>query len=207
MNSQDAKIKLYIVTHKDCYIPNIPCFFPIQVGAAISNKKVEGILHDDVGDNISEKNRMYCELTAQYWVWKNDLDSDYVGFFHYRRYLNFSDNAYPMDNFGSIVYSNAIDDDMLTELGIENENIRRLAMQNDVIVPVPRVIPAAYKNVYEQYSRGVDQYKRDLDLAMDVLLKKHPEYERSVKMYLDADKPYECNMFIMKTGLFKESVL
>lgn len=204
MNVNDKKIKLYIVTHKDCYIPKIPCFFPIQVGVALANKRIEGILHDDVGDNISERNRMYCELTAQYWVWKNDFDSDYVGFFHYRRYLNFSNHTYPMDNFGSVVYSNAIDDDMLSELGIEDENIKKQVIQNDIIVPVPRVIPTAYKNVYEQYSRGVDQYKHDLDCAIKVLLEKHPEYKRSVKMYLDTDRPYECNMFIMKTELFKE---
>lgn len=43
---------------------------------------------DNEGDNISGKNPDYCELTAQYWAWKN-IDCDYYGFFHYRRYLTF----------------------------------------------------------------------------------------------------------------------
>ena len=46
--------------------------YPIQVGAALAGKKLPGIRHDDEGDNISDKNKSYCELTAQYWAWKNE---------------------------------------------------------------------------------------------------------------------------------------
>lgn len=60
---------------------------PLQVGAALSSGGVSG-LRDDTGENISEKNRLYCELTALYWIWKNGLgDRDYYGLFHYRRQL------------------------------------------------------------------------------------------------------------------------
>nr|WP_300839108.1 DUF4422 domain-containing protein [uncultured Acetatifactor sp.] len=56
---------------------------PIQVGAALAQKRIFKIC-DDMGDNISEKNRKYCELTALYWMWKHDT-SRYVGLCHYRR--------------------------------------------------------------------------------------------------------------------------
>lgn len=49
----------------------------IQVGAALTNLRIADIT-DCSGDNISVKNREYCELTALYWVWKN-VRSEYVG--------------------------------------------------------------------------------------------------------------------------------
>ena len=42
---------------------------------------------DDTGDNISEKNPQYCEMTAHYWIWKNVKDTEFVGVCHYRRYF------------------------------------------------------------------------------------------------------------------------
>ena len=82
----EPTIKIYVVCHKKSYVPKNPYLYPIQVGASIAGTRLSDMLDDDEGDNISEKNKSYCELTAQYWAWKND-DADYYGFFHYRRYL------------------------------------------------------------------------------------------------------------------------
>lgn len=67
---EDPDIKIYVVCHKPSYVPENPYLYPIQVGAALVGKKLPGIRHDDEGDNISDKNKSYCELTAQYWAWK-----------------------------------------------------------------------------------------------------------------------------------------
>ena len=57
----------------------------IFVGAALS-ENCSCDIRDDVGDNISKDNRVYCELTALYWLWKNST-ADYVGLCHYRRHF------------------------------------------------------------------------------------------------------------------------
>lgn len=57
----------------------------IQAGAALSDKRVAP-LTDDTGENISAKNKQYCELSATYWVWKNTGHA-WTGIEHYRRHL------------------------------------------------------------------------------------------------------------------------
>lgn len=72
---------------------------PIQVGAAGSSLRVSA-LRDDTGENISQKNGNYCELTGLYWVWRNRLmevaepeteRQQYYGLFQYRRMLALTD--------------------------------------------------------------------------------------------------------------------
>ena len=62
---------------------------PIQVGASLTDQRITDIC-DNQGENISEKNREYCELTALYWIWKND-HSKYAGLCHYRRHFLLTD--------------------------------------------------------------------------------------------------------------------
>ena len=69
-------IKIFISCHKRCNFLKNKYVSPIQVGAALSSERFEDMEHDDEGENISILNPMYCELTAQYWAWKN-IDADY----------------------------------------------------------------------------------------------------------------------------------
>ena len=61
---------------------------PIQVGAALTDMVISSV-QDNLGENISAKNRNYCELTATYYAWKNS-DAEYKGLCHYRRIFELS---------------------------------------------------------------------------------------------------------------------
>ncbi|MEE1251336.1 MAG: DUF4422 domain-containing protein [Lachnospiraceae bacterium] len=76
------RTEVYIATHKQ-KLAGDSWHIPIQVGAAVNHTDVQNI-KDNSGDNISEKNASYCELTALYWIWKNSK-ADIVGLEHYRR--------------------------------------------------------------------------------------------------------------------------
>jgi len=55
------------------------------------------MIGDDTGDNISEKNPTFCELTALYWAWMNLHDVEYIGLEHYRRQFNHTFTAANID--------------------------------------------------------------------------------------------------------------
>lgn len=82
-------VKILVACHKaDPAIRQDDIYMPIQVGKALHPELDLGFRSDDTGDNISDKNGSYCELTALYWAWKNLKDVDYIGLCHYRRYLD-----------------------------------------------------------------------------------------------------------------------
>ena len=77
-------IKIIVATHKEYTFPKDSLYLPVQAGAACHERLP--YTGDDTGGNISEKNGLYCEMTALYWGWKN-LKEDALGLCHYRRYF------------------------------------------------------------------------------------------------------------------------
>ncbi len=85
-NMRQKTITLGIAMHKPYPVPRASIYLPIHVGAALNPDVLSHIQGDNTGDNISTLNPYFCELTALYWLWKNN-DSDYKGLVHYRRYF------------------------------------------------------------------------------------------------------------------------
>lgn len=98
-----SSIIIYIASHNVLPV-NVPDYgVPIQAGAALSTERICR-LGDNTGDNISIKNREYCELTVWYWIWKNDTHK-IVGLNHYRRsfQLDYKNVVQLLENFDIIV--------------------------------------------------------------------------------------------------------
>lgn len=79
-------MKIFVVAHKQFQMPiSSKMYCTLWVGNAKKNLSKESAC-DDSGDNISEKNAYYNELSALYWIWKN-TNEETVGLCHYRRYF------------------------------------------------------------------------------------------------------------------------
>ncbi|WP_051233667.1 DUF4422 domain-containing protein [Butyrivibrio sp. NC3005] len=199
-------IKIYIAYHKKCKVIRGDYLYPIQVGAANSSEHFENMLRDDDGDNISRKNRSYGEMTAQYWAWKND-DADYYGFFHYRRFLSFSDKKYPVSRFEE-VEEEYLSDKNIKKLNFTKEHMREIINSYDIITSFPvrlKNLRFSFKNNYKQYVAAKYQHHEDIDLLLEIIKEKTPQYYKQAHRYFfDIPYGYFCNMFIMKKELFQE---
>lgn len=195
-------IQIFVSCHKECVVPDVPLLRPIQVGAALAERRLAGMLHDDEGENISAKNKSYCELTAQYWAWKN-ADADYYGFFHYRRYLSFAREPLPADAFGE-AHLPCNDEAALQKCGIDGETMAKTIAQYDLIVPQEGGFPERSLNLYRQYCIAPVHHKSDLDFVLGVIREDYPAMYPYAMRYIKRKKGYFCNMFIMKKELFDE---
>ena len=63
---------IIVATHKPYWVPEDPMYLPVQMGHAIH--PAIGYIGDDTGENISERNANFCELTGLYWAAHN-IDS------------------------------------------------------------------------------------------------------------------------------------
>ena len=100
-------------------------YLPIQVGKKLCPETNLGFQNDDAGDNISRKNSYYSELTALYWIWKNN-PAAYKGLVHYRRFFgtkNFAKRHFSRDRFARIA---------------EHDEVAQILRKTDIILPSKR---------------------------------------------------------------------
>ncbi len=196
------RIGIFVACHKWAKIAENPLLIPIQVGASLTAERYSGMICDNTGDNISIKNKAYCELTAQYWAWKN-TDYDYYGFFHYRRYLSFN-RVVPVKMDGTISGKKIrpyeeLDSipENLTRYGLNAELMEQVIPGYDLITVLRERLDVT---VYQQYC----QYhpKENLDALLNIIEAKTPEYMPAAKKYLNSKNIYYMNMYIMEKKIF-----
>lgn len=183
-----ADIKLFVCCHAPVKVPPHPLLVPLQVGAALAGERFSGFAHDDEGENISAKNRTYCELTGQYWAWKN-AQADWYGFFHYRRYL------YP-DPDARRPYMIAREPDP-DALGYDR--FGALIEGYDMVLPAGEDMRVSVREHYARAHRG-----SDLALAEELVHQMHPEMGQALDTYLRGTEQYFGNIFIMGWDVFRD---
>lgn len=196
-------ISLYTVYHKPSHIIENNYIKPIQVGSQdyISNI----FLRDNKGDNISDRNSTFCELTAQYWAWKNDLSSDYIGLMHYRRYFDFNTSEDRELNIYGLLEENEFNLNFIKKYGLSDSDINSEVEPFDIILPFEwDVKEVGWKNIKHNYITSEFHHERDLDAVRVVIKDLYPEYITYFDFVMNQNKCVTTNMFIMKRELHSE---
>ena len=101
----------------------VPWISDLQGGASKANKRIAA-MGDDTGENISDQNAYYNELTGLYWVWKN-TNHEFSGICHYRRRFESEAAMLPL-----------------------------LRGEADVILPLPFVVGQNLRNYYQHWGEA-----------------------------------------------------
>ncbi len=168
-------VKIFAMTHKEFDVPNDPMYIPLHVGHA-GAKKDFGYMGDDTGDNISDLNCYYAELSGVYWVWKNYHEADYVGVCHYRRFLT-DESGYAF-----------------TEKEYED-----ILSRYDIITTKQLELPNSYR-----YGFGAHHNVNTLDEAGNIIKERYPEFYDTYVSLVNQNKTYFGNMMVAKKELYDE---
>lgn len=184
--------KIFIISHQNTTICPSEHFPILYVGSNVSSQeKQDNVYLDNSGDNISNENDVFNEMSGIYWAWKHydEIgDPDYVGFMHYRRLFLFKESKY------AYFVSQALEQDISKQIGY-NEN---LLQDVDFILPTP------YKRACVQKSYEIAHHKEDIPLALEIIKELYPQDLNIANEYFRGQSIYFNNMFIFKKEQFFE---
>lgn len=174
-------IKILVAAHKEFPIPtDKSLYLPVLVGAIKNYKKGIKYQRDDDGENISQKNPNYNELTAIYWAWKN-LDADVIGLVHYRRLFN-KGRGRGLDSV------------------LNRNDIEALLDKAPIILPKKRnyYIETNYLHYIHAH------HKEPLEETRKIIQENHPKYLNAFDLVMKRRSAHMFNMFIMKKSEFEQ---
>lgn len=192
---EQQRIKIFMVYHKPTPFLAAEPFVPIQVGVGADIPDV--VCRDDVLENIAEKNPNFCELTAQYWIWRN-VKAEYVGLMHYRRLISFSQsNEWIFHDFSA---------ETCEKFGWNTERIEKLLREYDILLPPDDTVfpPGERGNVMTPYEFHCYEHRKcDIDAALAAIHDLTPQYDGYARKALCEDT-HECfgNICVMRKDLF-----
>lgn len=205
-------IKIFVAHHKPGFVYEDDIFIPIHVGSKLSNKSLN-ILRDDSGDNISELNPFYCEMTAVYWAWKNSQDLDYIGLCHYRRYLinkNYTKTSVSKIKFNihKIIgkldksYKKGISPNQIIYSDVEELNKDLVNTSKTIKNLIEKGVKLIIPNKFEYANMSNRDHfniigKHYIDKLLEIIHSKHPLFYSTIDKTLKDKFIYSANIFIM----------
>lgn len=195
--------RIYIVSHNAKDFPVGSHFQPIQSGRAL-NPVIDGTIGDDTGINISELNPFFAEIAPMYWVWKNALPAKMVGFFHYRRFLNFGAPLAPEAHWSERNFHN-FSPASLERFGWTADGVAHAL--DDCDIAVPEIEIASLPPHWQETCSLFDNYRNahgstSINLAMKVLEEVHPEDASLAREVMSGSRGYFCHMYVMRWQVF-----
>lgn len=209
------KIKLF-VSHRidtDSFVIKNDIIIPVYCGAVYKKDKWnKDIIGDNTGDNISELRMNFNELTVQYWAWKN-VEADYYGLCHYRRYFVLQNENDSHINEQNQIYLPFFTKRIIEKYALYNEEkLKNLCKKYDLIIPKPtdvKFIKAFGKqqnNVLELWQAYTGYFfdKGCIELLLKTINKIKPQYYQCAVDYFKQDKHRGYNCYLMRKDLFFE---
>ena len=174
------KVKILVAAHKAFPMPaDKRLYVPILVGAKRNYRSGISYQRDDEGENISNKNANYNELTAIYWAWKNLEDVDAIGLVHYRRMFFLKHSRKLKD---VLALSDVIE--MLKKYDVILPNARKYYIESNC---------SHYMHAHES---------TPLIKLREVIEHAYPDYLDNFDSVMRRRKAHMFNMFIMKREKF-----
>ena len=195
------RAKIFVTYHKDTHLVNSGILEPIQVG---DGPALQGCRYrDNTGRNISDRNGLYCEMTAAFWAWQNTSDLDYIGLLHYRRFLDFSQSQHDLDAWGVTNWP-SFTTDFTSRFGLNDACIEAALHGVDVLLPRRwNVRNAGFRTLQEHYAKAPHHHAADLDQCLAVIKEDCPEYLASWHDVMQSDSGWFNNMVVMRSDLFR----
>ena len=200
------EIHLYVSVYKseDCAAGDV--LRPVSAGAALYLPQEAKLpLCDDTDTNLSHLNPQYCELTVQYWAWRNQR-FDVGGLLHQRRYFDASSPApyafdQPKKPKRPYRIANVPTPAFLQTIGLTQETLEGLCSRYRMIAPLTENL---YQSVEDYYNRNDRHDFDDIGLLRQVIADLYPAYSDSAERYFRQSEAYFCNMFIADRVLFEQ---
>lgn len=217
-SNPEKKTKAFVAIHKNFITPQHDIFETVQCGCSLTNTRLNCKHFDNSGENISAKNKNYCELTVLYAMWKNSKfeNCDYVGLMHYRRYLYpFNQPLIFYRNFFSLLQNSRFGKLFYTFSGQLFSGKKNTHWENpefawseisaflknemynfDMLIPYPEILPCS---VYRNYCDC--HREKDLLIMIESVNKLFPDFLPYLKKALNSHALYIGNLFVMKKSL------